>query len=139
MTPPRSVRDTGIAPTIVQASREELSFEVARAARRLLEEVQGGTVAIIYPPDIRADLRRDLGAAEVPFGEPETQGLDAPITLVGVDVVKGLEFDGVVVVEPSRIVADMPQGLRALFVALTRPTQRLAVVHADPLPRSLTQ
>jgi len=51
--------------------------------------------------------------------------------------VKGLEFDGVVVVEPARIVAESPQGLRALYVALTRATQRLTVVHADPLPVGL--
>ena len=50
---------------------------------------------------------------------------------------KGLEFDGVVVVEPARIVEEAPQGLRALFVALTRPTQRLTIVHAEPLPESL--
>jgi superfamily I DNA/RNA helicase len=82
-------------------------------------------------------LGHDLRAAEVPFGEPATHGLDAPITLVSVDVVKGLEFDGVVVVEPARIVSEAPQGLRALFVALTRPTQRLTIVHAEALPKSL--
>ena len=56
------------------------------------------------------------------------------MTLVPVSVVKGLELDGVVVVEPSRIVSDTEHGLRALYVALTRSTQRLTVVHADELP-----
>jgi DNA helicase IV len=56
---------------------------------------------------------------------------------VPVRLVKGLELDSVVVVEPSRIVAEEPQGLRALYVALTRATQRLAVVHAEPLPDAL--
>ena len=54
-----------------------------------------------------------------------------------VSVVKGLELDGVVVVEPAHIVADEIQGLRALYVALTRPTQRLTVIHAEPLPPAL--
>ena len=54
-----------------------------------------------------------------------------------VSVVKGLELDGVVVVEPARIVADETLGLRALYVALTRPTQRLTVVHAEPLPAAM--
>ena len=54
-----------------------------------------------------------------------------------VSVVKGLELDGVVVVEPAQIVADGAQGLRALYVALTRATQRLTVVHADPLPEPM--
>ena len=45
------------------------------------------------------------------------------ITVVPVSVVKGLELDGVVVVEPAGIVAGEQQGLRALYVALTRSTQ----------------
>ena len=51
-----------------------------------------------------------------------------------VSVVKGLELDGVVVVEPARIVSDAEHGLRSLYVALTRSTQRLTIVHAQPLP-----
>jgi DNA helicase IV len=70
----------------------------------------------------------------VEFGEASRRGLDAQVTVVPIGVVKGLEFDGVVVVEPARIVAESSQGLRALYVALTRATQRLTVVHADPLP-----
>ena len=55
---------------------------------------------------------------------------------------KGLELDGVVVVEPSDIVegdhvASKSFGLRSLYVALTRPTQRLVVVHARELPESM--
>jgi DNA helicase IV len=50
---------------------------------------------------------------------------------------KGLEFDAVVVVEPARLVREAPQGLRALFVALTRPTRSLTIVHAEPLPDAL--
>ena len=41
---------------------------------------------------------------------------------------------GVIVVEPRRIVSDIEHGMRALYVALTRSTQRLTVVHADELP-----
>ena len=50
---------------------------------------------------------------------------------------KGLEFDSGVVVEPNRIVAESRQGLRALYVAVTRATRRLVVVHAEALPDSL--
>ena len=54
-----------------------------------------------------------------------------------VQLVKGLELDGTVVIEPATILAEEPQGLRALFVALTRSTKRLAVVHARSLPEVL--
>jgi superfamily I DNA/RNA helicase len=50
---------------------------------------------------------------------------------------KGLEFDHVVVVEPAAIAEDGEQGLRQLYVALTRPTKTLVVVHARPLPHGL--
>ena len=51
---------------------------------------------------------------------------------------KGLEFDAVLVVEPERILADGPRGAADLYVALTRATQRLGVLHQGPLPRALT-
>jgi DNA helicase IV len=51
--------------------------------------------------------------------------------------VKGLELDGVVVVEPAAIVADRAMGLRGLYVALTRATQRLTIVHSKPLPEAM--
>jgi DNA helicase IV len=50
---------------------------------------------------------------------------------------KGLEFDAVVVVEPIRIVRESAQGLRSLYVACTRATQRLTIVHAEPLPAAM--
>ena len=50
---------------------------------------------------------------------------------------KGLEFDHVVVVEPA-LVAAHDQGLRELYVALTRPTKTLVVVHARDLPAALS-
>ena len=57
-----------------------------------------------------------------------------PVTLVDVGLVKGLEFDVVIVVSPARLVAESAQGLRSLYVALTRATRRLVVVHDDDLP-----
>ena len=50
---------------------------------------------------------------------------------------KGLEFDSVLVVEPAAILAESPRGGNDLYVALTRATQRLGVLHAEPLPAAL--
>lgn len=44
---------------------------------------------------------------------------------------KGLEFDSVLVVEPGRY------GTSDLYVALTRATQHLGVLHSEPLPKGL--
>jgi len=78
-----------------------------------------------------ADMFAEVGLA---FGRASNTALDNGITIVPVSVVKGLELDGVVVVEPSDIVEAEAQGMRSLYVALTRATQRLTVVHARPLP-----
>jgi DNA helicase IV len=50
---------------------------------------------------------------------------------------KGLEFDAVVLVEPAEVLAESPRGANDLYVALTRATQRLTVVHAAALPPML--
>jgi DNA helicase IV len=84
-----------------------------------------------------AEISEALTAAGINHGAATSTGLDAGVTLVPVSVVKGLELDGVVVVEPSRIVSASEHGMRALYVALTRSTQRLTVVHADPLPAAM--
>ena len=52
-------------------------------------------------------------------------------------IVKGLEYDHVIVVEPADIVAAEPRGLHRLYVVLTRAVSRLSVVHARPLPAPL--
>jgi DNA helicase IV len=54
-----------------------------------------------------------------------------------VRLVKGLEVDAVVVVEPARIVSEERQGIRSLYVALTRATKRVTVAHREPLPEVL--
>ena len=135
---PRSVRSTETPPQrVCVGSAAEVAVAVAGVAVSELERVAGGTVAVISPASLVDALGAGLGAAGVVFGEPERTGLDSPITLVPVGMVKGLEFDSVVVVEPARIVAESPQGLRALYVALTRATKRLTIVHCEPLPEPI--
>jgi DNA helicase IV len=56
-----------------------------------------------------------------------------------VGLVKGLEVDSAVVVEPARIISEEVQGTRALYVALTRATKRLSVVHYEALPAVLQE
>ncbi|HEY2427866.1 MAG TPA: ATP-binding domain-containing protein [Acidimicrobiales bacterium] len=138
--PPRSVRTTG-HPAEVRAVGDaaELDAEVARAASDELSAVGGGTVAVIAPSARLAGLGAALATADLPWGDPARTGLSAPITLLDVPAAKGLEFDSVVVVEPAGIAGEGPEGMRALFVALTRPTRRLVIVHQAPLPASLAR
>lgn len=112
---PRAVRSTGVAPLLQRVPPRELAATVGARVAEMVEQVEG-TVAVIAAP---ADLAR-------------FEGLVGPrVSVVTPLHAKGLEYDGVVVVDPERIVADSPGGVRVLYVALTRPTQRLAVVGRD--------
>jgi DNA helicase IV len=132
---PRAVREGVAGPTFASVSDpSQLMAEIVARTREMVELVNGGNVAVVVP-DLMAEKVADIFAeAGVAFGRASNTALDNGITIVPVSVVKGLELDGVVVVEPSDIVEAEAQGMRSLYVALTRATQRLTVVHARPLP-----
>ncbi len=134
---PTSVRIGDSAPQIVRV--DDLFAGTVDALRSMIDELPGGGVAVVVPDELSDRVSAALTAAGIEHGRAATAGLDESVTVVPVSVVKGLELDGVVVVEPSQIVADEPHGLRSLYVALTRSTQRLTVVHRDDLPESLRQ
>jgi DNA helicase IV len=72
-------------------------------------------------------------------GDARGGALTVRVSLLAPEQVKGLEFDDVVVVEPAAVVAASERGLSDLYVALSRPTRRLVVVHHDPLPAGMEQ
>ncbi len=135
---PISVRAGDERPEYFEAtSPEQLFGEVAVATAALAEAMPGGSIAVVAADAMVDDVSHALTAAGIEHGRATRSGLSVAITVVPVSVVKGLELDGVVVVEPSAIVASEQQGLRALYVALTRSTRRLSIVHALPLPESM--
>jgi len=137
LTPPRSVREGDAPPAVVPVAPDQLAACVAEVAAAEREAVGEGNVAVLATDQLVDELADALTEAGVPFGDARRTGLEAALTLVPVRLAKGLELDAVVVVEPARIVEDEPQGLRSLYVALTRATRRLTVVHAEPLPAPL--
>ncbi len=133
---PQSVRVGDAMPVFVRASGS-LGAAVADEVGSLTAELPNASLGVIAPDSMIDELSEHLTAAGVNHGTATRTGLDEGVTLVPVSVVKGLELDAVVVVEPSRIVADHEHGMRSLYVALTRPTQRLSIVHATDLPDPL--
>jgi DNA helicase IV len=123
---PESYRPGGRAPRFLEVARAELARIAAQEAV-LLDEGEG-TVAVIAPPSLADEVAGVLEHASVDWIRPLTPR-----------EAKGLEFDHVVLVEPGLIVAEAPgvQGLRHLYVTLTRATQTLTVVHGRPLPEEL--
>ncbi len=132
---PRAVRVGEVGPRVTRVAA--LTEGVVAEVRTLAGELSSGSVAVVAPDALCDELSAGLTAAGLEHGRAATTGLDQALTVVPVSVVKGLELDAVVVVEPARIVADSEHGLRSLYVALTRSTQRLSIVHADELPAPL--
>ncbi|GAA4428913.1 RNA polymerase recycling motor ATPase HelR [Actinokineospora soli] len=107
--PPDSVRACGVHPWSRRVTDDDVVAAVEEFVRE--EADREGTSVVIGPPDV---------PGAVPASET-----------------KGLEYDAVLVVDPDRILADGPRGAADLYVALTRATQRLGVLHRGPLPRPL--
>lgn len=131
VTPARSIRRTGAHPVFHRVD----DVAAAVAGHAAASAAERGTVAVVAVEDRHDDLARALDAADVRWGRGG-QGLGG-VALLDPLLAKGLEFDEVVVVEPAEIIRAEPSGHRALFVALTRATRHLVVVHAEPLPHLL--
>ncbi|MGH3249461.1 MAG: ATP-binding domain-containing protein, partial [Trebonia sp.] len=110
---------------------------VAARARADLTELggpDGGRLAIIVPDALIPALAAAVPEA-VPGDRPES--LDSVAALLTVSQAKGLEFDRVILADPSGIVSQSENGARDLYVAITRATHRLTVIHDGDLPPSL--
>lgn len=108
--PPDSVRACGVRPWSRRVSSDEVLTAVEEFVRQ--EAEREGTSVVIGPSD-------------VPGAVPASG-------------TKGLEYDAVLIVDPDRILTDGPRGAAELYVALTRATQRLGVLHRGPLPAELS-
>lgn len=140
LAPPRSVRQDGRRPLIRRApSPGRLGETVAEAVRAEVADVGHGNVAVICPASFVGPMSDALTEAGIVHGRAGQQGLDNQVTVVPVGLVKGLELDATVVVEPAAILREETQGLRALYVSLTRATKLLTLVHAAPLPSVLAE
>jgi superfamily I DNA/RNA helicase len=115
--PPVAYRKGGEAPRLVAVAEEDELIAAALREAVALEDLDG-LLAVIVP--------RMLAVPN-----------EFPFPILTPRQAKGLEFDHVVVVEPAAIADDGDRGLRELYVALTRPTKTLVVVHARPLPDAL--
>jgi len=142
LAPPRSVRSTGVPPRAVPVAAGSLDGADGVLAELVAQEraaVGEGRVAVLAPAARVDALRAALapGTADAAADDPEAADLDAPVVVLTITAAKGLEFDAVLLVEPAEVLAESPRGANDVYVALTRATQRLTVVHTGELPRML--
>ncbi len=124
--PPVSARVGDWSPVAIACGPDPTEAVVTTVRREL---VRFASVAVIAPPALVPRLRTALGVGDG----------DGSVSVLDVTAAKGLEFDVVVLCEPARILAGSPRGAGDLYVAMTRPTQRLLVLHTEPLPAVLAR
>ncbi|RKS68909.1 DNA helicase IV [Actinomadura pelletieri DSM 43383] len=138
-TPPEPVRDDGPPPTAIalpvsdlpRLVRSELSLITGDASDGIGGTFTEGRLAVITSAARHTAVLDALPSAAV-GATPEA--LDSPTVVLTAQEAKGLEFDSVVIVDPAGIVSESPMGGQDLYVALTRATRRLTIVHDDDLP-----
>ncbi len=138
LDPPVAVRSDGSPPGFVAVAQPANLLKVA--VERALAELAllgNGNVAVVCATSQYDQVVEAFETSGVEIGRARRDGFSAAITVVPVSLVKGLEVDSTIVLEPAKIVAEEPQGERSLYVAVTRSTQRLSLLHAQPLPSFL--
>ena len=136
MQPPSSVRDVGEYPRAVALDPEVDAAAFAKLVREA--EPEDGTTAVLVPEGTRALFAQSSEPLlrELALAGPDTAN---KLMLLEVRAAKGLEFDVVILVDPQGILDASPRGANDLYVALTRATTRVIVVHPGPPPAMLAR
>ena len=139
LDPPVAVRADGDPPEFVAVDQPahllKVTVERAQAEIALLG---AGNVAVVCATSEYDGVVEAFETAGVEVGRARRDGFKEAITVVPVSLVKGLEVDSTIVLEPGQIVREEPQGARSLYVAVTRSTRRLSLIHAEALPSFLS-
>ncbi|MFC7328545.1 HelD family protein [Marinactinospora rubrisoli] len=134
--PPESVRSGGTPPRALRVGEEGLAETLPGLVASELAEIGEGRLAVLVPDARHAEVAAalpDAAATAAPAA------LDSPAVVLTVTQAKGLEFDAVVLVDPAGILTQSPKGGHDLYVAITRATRRLTVVHEGDLPAPLSR
>ena len=133
---PEGVRRAPWPPVAVRARPGEVGTTSVRLAARMAQDV--GSVGVVAPAAWMSEVRAALEPVE--FADATREALSSAINLLDLHVIKGLEFDAVVVVDPEAILMGRPDGgVGALYTALTRSTRALAIVYTGELPVVLAE
>ena len=124
---PRVIRDVDDKPRFAVA---ETQAEMIDAAITAVQEqaARGRFTGVVCPDGLKDVLEGALGRHDMAFTSADKGALGSAINVLSPVAAKGLEFDAVVVVDPAMIVDAGPEGLRMLYIALTRTTRSLDVV-----------
>ncbi|WP_138418605.1 HelD family protein [Sinomonas gamaensis] len=134
---PKAVREGQWPPIVDRVGDGDVVGRLVQTMPEELEAADGGLVAVIAPEELVEKARSAL--SEV-YGRRVGSGagsFEQDIVVIDPREAKGLEFDGVVVLEPGRMVDEHHGRVGDLYVAMTRPTQRLRLIASEALPSGI--
>lgn len=138
LAPPVAVRSEGDEPRFVKAhDGESLTRAIIAALQHELSSIGAGNVGIIATDGHIKEISVALTEAGIDHGLSYSGALEQQVSIIAVSMVKGLEIDSAIVVDPQRIIDSEHQPLKSLYVAVTRATKRLTIVHPGELPAFL--
>ncbi|WP_341395836.1 HelD family protein [Arthrobacter sp. G119Y2] len=134
---PKAVREGRWAPFIDQVPEGGLVTRLMEVLPEDLEALEGGLLAIIAEEHHLDAVRRAVGAEYGRRLGTGAGGMEQDIVVTSPREAKGLEFDGVVILEPEELLTAAAGKVGDLYVAMTRPTQRLRLIAAGPIPAGI--
>ena len=134
LAPPVAIRSGDENPRFAHVPDGRLIHEAVREMRDAFR--RDGSVGVIVPESLRHELEGGARAGRIEFDGADW-GRGRKLTVMSAREAKGLEFDHVLLVEPSALLAEGARGWRELYVALTRATQTLTVLFTGELPVEL--
>lgn len=133
----RSLQNLGAPPTVTKArsvaERDDLSIS---EAERLLSSYPGGSVAVITVDTHSVETALFRAGWRRKGQTGDWQRVSLALALRTPETARGVEFDGVVVVEPGSFPKNLGR-VGPLYTSLTRANRELAVVHSRTLPDAL--
>ncbi len=132
---PKAVREGRYAPVLDIVP--DLLPSLVRVMPEELEAIDGGLLAVIAPDELLHDVRAALAPHYGTRVGSGAGGPDQDIVVLGPRESKGLEFDGVVILEPQDMLDSATARVGDLYVAMTRPTQRLRVISTGKIPAGI--
>lgn len=129
---PVSARSGAGAPWRLRLD-EDLVARTAQLAAQEHTVLAGGHLAVIAPPELMIDLAPAVADLVPGTASGEDLDLGASCVVITPAQAKGLEFDAVLVADVGGILT-RPRGHSDLYVAMTRTTSQLGLIHTGPAP-----
>ncbi|MBD8042849.1 AAA family ATPase [Arthrobacter sp. Sa2BUA2] len=134
---PKAVREGQWPPFLDTVEEGGLIARLLETLPGDLAALEGGLLAVITEDHRLAEVRQALKGVYGNRVGTGAGGLGQDIVVISPREAKGLEFDGVVILEPSELLTAAAGKVGDLYVAMTRPTQRLRLIAERGIPAGI--